>query len=488
MKRLFIYIFISCLLASCNNWLDIQPDASVDKKELFNTEDGFYEALNGVYTRCVQKDLYGGELAVGIPEALAQNYSNSVYDYTGYLKTSIFDFTDHNFRSRRDGVWSAGYNAITNCNLILENIEQKKEIFATGRYEMVKGEALALRAYIHFDLLRLFASSWLTGAAEKAIPYVDTYSNKVTPLSTVENVIGKVLADLNAAKTLLAQHDPITGSSYRVGFPGEEEATEEESNELFMQNRRHRLNYYAVCGALARVYLYKKDYSNAFINAGEVMNAKKFSWVDQETFLEANPAKKDRIMYNELVFGWYIAKQETELRKKFNSVSVGFYMNYNYTRSVYEVAGVGGEDYRFKGWFIQQTLSGNEQCYQIQKYLQDEKQNLHYLMMPGLRLSEMYYIAAECVYDTDPGQAWEYLNTVRFHRGIGTKLDENSGADFRQEILKEYRKETYAEGQLYFNYKRLNQSIVSESNVVYPAGPAIYLLPLPEDELEFANR
>lgn len=109
-------------------------------------------------------------------------------------------------------------------------------------------------------------------------------------------------------------------------------------------------------------------------------------------------------------------------------------------------------------------------------------------MIPGIRLSEMYYIAAESVYATDPGQAWEYFNTVRFHRGIGVVLNENSGADFITELLKEYRKETYAEGQLYFNYKRLNQSIVNESNLVYPAGPSIYRIPLPEDELEFANR
>ncbi|MFR7823997.1 MAG: hypothetical protein ACLU30_12970 [Odoribacter splanchnicus] len=35
-----------------------------------------------------------------------------------------------------------------------------------------------------------------------------------------------------------------------------------------------------------------------------------------------------------------------------------------------EVAGVGAEDYRFKAWFTQQTLVGNEPCYQVQKYLQ----------------------------------------------------------------------------------------------------------------------
>lgn len=488
MKQLLISIFILCLLSSCNNWLDIQPDASVSKEELFNSEAGFYEALNGIYTRSVQSDLYGGQLTIGIPEAFAQNYSNNVYDYTGYLKTSLFDFTDPTFRTRRDSIWIAGYKAITNCNLLLENIDQKKDIFSAHTYEIIKGEALALRAYIHFDLLRLFANPYLTGASSEAIPYVDSYSNRVTPISSVETVIGKVLADLNNAKALLAGHDPILNSSYVVGFPKEEGSTEESSHELFLQNRRHRLNYYAVCGTLARVYLYKKDYTNALSNVQEVIDSKKFTWLDPESFLEADPTKKDRIMYKEMIFGWYIAKQEEKFRENFNSVTIGFYMDYNYARSIYEVNGIGAEDYRFKSWFTQQSSSDSKPCYQIQKYLQDEKQNLCYLMMPGIRLSEMYYIAAESTYDTNPAQAWEYFNTVRFHRGIGTKLDENSGASFIQEILKEYRKEMYAEGQTYFNYKRLNQSIINESNVVYPAGPSIFLIPLPEDELEFANR
>ncbi len=488
MKRLFISMCLLAFLSSCNSWLDVQPDASVGKEELFNTESGFFEALNGVYTRCVQGDLYGLEFSVGLPEAMAQNYSNSVYDYTGYLKTSIFDFTDINFRNRRDGIWTAAYHAITNCNLILENIDQKKELFHTHNYEIIKGEALALRAYLHFDVLRFFASPYLTGANEEAIPYVDTYSNRVTSLSTVREIINKVLEDLNQAKELLKQHDPIIEKNYQVGFPGEEGATEESSTELFLQNRRHRLNYYAVCGTLARVYLYQQEYTQALSNALEVIDAEKFVWVNPEEFLEADITKQDRIMYKELVFGWDITQRETDLRDKFNTVTTGFYMNESYARSLYEVAGVGAEDYRFKAWFILSALTGNEPCYQIRKYLQDEDQNLHYLMMPGIRLSEMYYIAAECVYPTNPGDAWDYFNTVRYHRGIGVVLSENSGTDFIQEILKEYRKETYAEGQLYFNYKRLNQSIVNESNLVYPAGASIFRIPLPENELEFGNR
>lgn len=487
MKNLIYTILFLFILSSCNEWLDVQPEASVSDDDLFNTEEGFYEALNGVYTRCAQADLYGGEFTVGLPDVMAQNYTNSVYDYTDYMKTSIFDYTDPTFKSKRDGIWKAAYHAITNCNLILENIDLKKDVLSDGMYELIKGEALALRAYLHFDLLRFFAWSYREGASKDAIPYVDSYSNKVTPLSTVEEVITKALADLNEAKKLMAETDPILNAAYVVGYTDSEEATEEDNRNLFLQNRRHRMNYYAVCGELARVNLYKGDHTQALANALEVINSAKFPWTLPADFLESDVTLKDRIMYNELVFGWYAEAQTTNLYNRFSSATTGLFIGYDAGRSLYEVGGVGAEDYRFKGWFTQVSNSDGPR-YQIQKYMRDDDVNRHDLMAPAIRLSEMYYIAAESVYNTNPAKGWEYFNTVRFNRGIGTNLSEASGVTFITEILKEYRKEMYAEGQLFYAYKRLNQNITSQSNVVYPAGPAIYVIPLPDDEIEFGNR
>lgn len=487
MKNLIYFILFLFILTSCNEWLDVQPEASVSDDDLFNTEEGFYEAVNGVYTRCAQSDLYGGEFTVGLPEVMAQNYTNSVYDYTGYMKTSIFDYTDPTFKSKRDGIWKAAYHAITNCNLILENADVKKDVLSDDIYRLIKGEALALRAYLHFDLLRFFAWSYREGASQEAIPYVDSYSNRVTALSTVDEVIARVLADLNEAKTLMADTDPILETTYVVGYTDSDEATEEDNANLFLQNRRHRMNYYAVCGELARVNLYKGDHTQALANALEVINSEKFPWTVPADFLESDVTLKDRIMYNEVIFGWYAEAQTTALYNRFSSAVTGLYISYDAGRSLYEVGGVGAEDYRFKGWFTQ-VAGSDGASFQIQKYMRDDDANRHDLMAPALRLSEMYYIAAESVYASDPSKAWEYFNTVRFNRGIGTSLDESSGATFITEILKEYRKEMYAEGQMFYAYKRLNQNITGQSNVIYPAGAAIYVIPFPDDEIEFGNR
>ena len=490
MIKYFLFTAIaafSLLLTSCDSWLDVQPEASVGETELFSTREGFANALNGIYTRCAQSDFYGGEFSVGTPEALAQNYTNSVYDYTHYMKTSLFDYTDAYFKTRMDSVWSAAYSAIANCNLILQNIDNHQDLFSNSEYGMIKGEALALRAYVHFDMLRCFGSSYLTGADRAAIPYVTDYSNKVTPLSSVKEVTTKALKDLNEAKSLMSG-DPILSADYEVGYPDDDDQTETDDQNLFWQNRRHRMNYYAVCGELARIYLYVGDHTNALKNATEVIEANKFKWTDPSDFLASDPQQKDRIMYNELVFGWYADAQETNLYNRFNSSVNGQYVSYDAARNIYEVGGVGAEDYRFKAWFTLVSNSSSGNSYQISKYKRDDDVNLHPLMIPAIRLSELYYIAAECSYDSNPDQAWDYLNTVRFHRGIGTELSDSSGTSFETELLKEYRKETFAEGQYFFACKRLNRDIVSQTNVTYPASPEIYILPLPDDEIEFGNR
>lgn len=459
---------------------------------LFSTQEGFEEALLGVYTASTKSQLYGQELTSGTPDVLAQNYTFTDNDYLKYLQTSIYNFNDRDFMSRRDAIWSGLYHVIANCNLILANIDKKQNLFAGVNYNLVKGEALAMRAYLHFDLLRLFASANL-GAT--GIPYVTTYSKDITPMYGVSAVLDSAINDLTAAKQLLTV-DPILSASYVVGYPTVSdtlENTEERSKTLFLQNRRHRMNYYAVCGTLARAYLYKKDKANALLNALEVINSKKFPWTKNTDFLAADDKKKDRILYKELVFGWYIpgmAKTDKEIY--FQPSTSGMHMTENQAKIIYETGGVGADDLRYKQWFLMTGLSGGN-ILNILKYMQDlensaDDANLHYLMAPAIRLTEMYYIAAECSYATDPATAVAYLNTVRTRRGIGIGATVNNEEELYTELLKECRKECYAEGQIFYMYKRLNRPIISATGGLIPASDKVFVLPLPNDEILYGGR
>ncbi len=48
------------------------------------------------------------------------------------------------------------YKIVADVNSILQKIDQQKALFTGDNYRLIKGEALALRAFAHFDVLRMF--------------------------------------------------------------------------------------------------------------------------------------------------------------------------------------------------------------------------------------------------------------------------------------------------------------------------------------------
>lgn len=78
-------------------------------------------------------------------------------------------------------------------------------------YAVVRGEALAMRAYIHFDLLRLFAPYDFSSEAKPAIPYVKEARPAIAPQLTPAKFVEYALEDVNAAIALLKEDPILTG-------------------------------------------------------------------------------------------------------------------------------------------------------------------------------------------------------------------------------------------------------------------------------------
>ncbi|HEX8607469.1 MAG TPA: RagB/SusD family nutrient uptake outer membrane protein, partial [Pedobacter sp.] len=454
-KYLYIIAITLLVCSSCKKFLDVQPESDITKEQLFNTEDGFKEALNGVYNYCAGKDLYGDDLTFKNLELMAQNYAPG---NVSYKNIQSFLYADAGVIGDNDGLWSHGYRAIGYCNAILEAIDAKKDVFSGRNYDLVKGEALTLRAYLHFDMLRLFAPSYKNNPAAKAIPYVTTVTINSTPFATTTEILDKIIADLTAAKALL-KSDPILSSGYVVGYPNKtyagtvaekDKATEVSSGDIFIQNRRHRMNYYAACGELARVYLYKEDFAKSLENADEVINAKKFPWTTKEDFFNPFSNQRDRIFYPELIAGWYIPDSKKMLEEYFTQENAAFSPLVSQKDIIFERGTVGADDWRWMMWFTDVLSSNSPSRAYLRKFgvNPDEVGNAHPLMAPAIRLSEMYYIAAEASFDTDKAKAITYFNTVREHRGIGDGLPASiDKTEFLDKLVAECRKEFFAEGQ-----------------------------------------
>ncbi|WAC39002.1 RagB/SusD family nutrient uptake outer membrane protein [Pedobacter sp. SL55] len=482
MKK-YLILFISLIaLSSCKKFLDIQPESDVSKEELFSSEEGFKEALNGAYVGLASANLYGGNLTFSNLDIMAQNYQ---FTDANLIRIAAFDYSLASYVQKISVIWTNAYKQIGNLNQILSVIDQRKGLFRAQNYEIVKGEALALRAYMHFDLLRMFGTSYQNNPNFKAMPYVTTVETKPTPFSTVTEVLDKAIADLQEAKALLKGKDPILPASYVVGYPTDEDATELQNPSLFLQNRRHRMNYYAVAGTLARVYLYKNDKVNSLSNAKEVIESLKFPWTLQADFFADDITQRDRIFYNELIFGWYVPQSREQLVGLFSRNNPDYSATADQINAIYNLGTTGADDWRYKQWFRLVRDANQSDRFYLQKYITNTTPltNLHPLMAPALRLSELYLIAAEASFDTNPGAAVDYFNKFRAQRGIGATVSATiAKTDFINLLKGEYRKEFYGESQSFFMHKRLNLDIITTAGLIYPASDKIFVFPLPIEE------
>ncbi|MEH3114315.1 RagB/SusD family nutrient uptake outer membrane protein [Pedobacter terrae] len=458
-KFLAILVCLTAMLTSCKKYLDVNPKSSVSESQLFSSELGFQQALDGVYSLFASQNLFGDNLTMGFTSALAQNYAIPLNQR--FYDTATFNFTSEEVAGFGSSIWTNGYNAIAGANKVIQNTEKRRDVLSTSAYSRIRGEAVALRAYMHFELLRLFGPEYVSGISKKAIPYKKDVNQSTSVPLTTQNTVLAILADLNEAEQLLSKSDPILNGQ---------------------TNRNIKMNYYAVKALEARVYLFSGDKSKAFTAAKLVVDANKFPFV---TFgaATAEDQNKDRIYITEQIFGLRVANLKdwadpgyfrgaSNMRRPTTDY---FKLYEGSSTDIRYIAGIDVDDSNKAG------ITFCSKFWQTYPGINPSDDRLDQLV-PMIRLSEMYYILAECASTTTDGI--NYLNIVRENRNIKTPLASNlSQADLNDEITKEYQKEFHAEGQLFFYYKRKNITRMQFMTSDIPLSK--YVLPIPDQELEF---
>ncbi|WP_158563212.1 RagB/SusD family nutrient uptake outer membrane protein [Chitinophaga silvatica] len=462
---IYITIALGMLNSSCNKWLDVKPKAEVHQEQLFSTATGFKDALYGTYSLMGRNDIYGGEMTMGFMSVISHDY-DLTETRSFYYKANLHKYTELDTRGYIDKIWERSYNAISNANNILAQIDGKSSVFGADDYRLVKAEALGIRAYLHFDIFRLFAPAYDAANSKLLVPYITTISKTPTASSPAKQFIDQCFADLNLAETLLAD-DPIN-------------SPDKATNTDMATRRSNHFNIYAVKALKARIYLYIGDKVNALKYADEVINSKKFPLVVNSAV--SGPEERiDRTFSSEHVFSLYISDLVNNANMHFRTTDARYLLNNNSTavKALYEVNSGGSTDYRYV--YLWKLYNGTPFCSKFWQ-LDEAPSNIKYLM-PLIRVSELYYIAAECIQDTKAG--FNYLNQIREHRGRDPLNNSGTKEELQEEIRKEYRKEFFAEGQTFFYYKRLKITQLPDSNI--PGTDNVYVLPKPELETEYGK-
>lgn len=468
-KLKYMILCLSLFAVGCNDWLDVQPKSQVKEEDLFSSESGFRDALTGIYVLMGRVETYGGNSTMGFMDMLAQIYSKVATEYEDALQ---YNYKGDYVKGIVDTMWSTNYNAIANCNYLLQNIAKKGSVMSERVRSVVEGEALALRAFLHFDLLRGYAPSYKMGKDEPAIPYVQEVTNSPVAQSTVTQVLEYIIADLKAAQALLKPIDPIGPSFAEYEDKLEYGMDEYITDEGFWLYRKSRLNYYGVTALMARVYLWQENMTDALACAREVIDSKRFEFMNDsinKVSAYKNLSYIEKMARHEYISSLYVYDLKEGRSDMFFKTLAAYECIIAKQRKALIYSGMGLDlDVRSKNWFETPTGSSTEY---VNKYMRGTQ-------IPLLKLSEMYLIAAEASGDI------RYLETLRANRGYATD-PLPAGANLQEEITKEYLKEFIAEGQLFYYYKRRNMAILPITST--SMNRATYVLPVPDNELEFGN-
>lgn len=450
------------ILSGCADWIDVSPKTDVKADELFTSEDGFKSALTGIYGRMTKGENYGGNLTFTFLEQLVQRYDNyRTGTVTEESRADIYDYKNQeSSKSSIKTIWSNMYTNIANINNLLKNLETNGEAIITEGYrDLIKGEALGLRAFHYFDLLRLWGPVYSLDSTAKIIPWRDQFSFEKVPLIAANELAGKILNDLQQAEGLL-----------------EEDKMDYAYNpfETFVGERKHRMNKYAVKALMARVYLYIGNKTKAAEYARDV--------IDHCGLKLVRNNQKDVSMYGETLFCLGMFNMEEKLSEYWKNtllMNTELWISAENAEAVFEKTTCGINDIRYKKNYG--FIHGNNQL-MCRKYLGEEV--LMKEKIPLIRLSEMYYILAESV---SLDESITYINLVRNTRGISRIYDIQSSSNYTEEVrietlLKEYQKDFFAEGQFFYFLKRHDRKTFHRCPV---EEMTYYVFPLPDDEVEY---
>lgn len=492
---LFSFACAVLTLTSCSDWLNLNPQDEIKKEYLFSTGDGFRTALNGIYRKMSTFDMYGSNMTWGLMDAWAQYYhedvcpdrlSGSAMEYISKLAFKNAELVPYT-----NAMWRASWNVVANCNQLIQETEKADpSIFGYLDWEkqMILGEAIGLRAFVQFDLLRIYAPSPASvGFKEDTrtfIPYVKEYPSYISTHQTVEYCLEQIIADLERAQAIMQEVDKESNMSGATRF-----LIEPSSSKQFLGSRGYRLNYYAITAELARVYLYAGKNKEALVEAQILLKAR-----DEKGFFKAseypNFTDGNMKMYEDIIFALYSPTELVDWDQEMNHANDGSRDEYYLAMDGEVVKNLYGNE-RYDDWRFQYQLEPKEEgfYYRTLKYnKQSESKDTgkrNNCMIPMIRMSEIFYIAAEAIYDTNPEGAYYYLWWVKYGRGVslpGNPITDKTS--LIELLLNDARREFIGEGQLFYMYKRLHHPIYPRSTGTENILPTDENMVLPKPDSE----
>jgi len=482
--KMFNYKFLSILfgvliLSSCKkSFLDTFPTTAVAATDAVASTKNGYAALNGIHRiMYVQYDAQGqaGEGTNNIyrdllGEDIVYPLANGSTGLIGFLR-----WTTH--RNVNDGflryMYRYYYRIIANANVLINGIDAAEGPDADKK--IIKGQALAYRAWAHFQLVQLWGKRYVAGStnSQPGVPLLLTNILDGQPRASVEAVYEQVNKDLDDAIVLLEGYIR-TGSA-----------------------AKSNLNVSVARALKARVALTQQNWDVAATSAVAARSG--FPLMDTTAYKTGF----NNITNQEWIWG---SRQIDDHNTFFYSYFAYISANFNSTvirtqpRAINSVlwTAIPTTDIRKKMWDLTGANvpvppGGARVPYQNNKFLA-QSSSASMGDVPYIRAAEMYLIEAEArARQGQTAAAQTALFTLNKNRNASYVQSTSTGQTLINEVMFSRRIELWGEGFRFTDLKRLNlpldrtgipnhlAAIVSIFTV--PAGDNSWEWLFPQDEI-----
>ncbi|HMB64765.1 MAG TPA: RagB/SusD family nutrient uptake outer membrane protein [Eudoraea sp.] len=267
-----IGIFLGLLtIASCEKQLEVVPEDNVATNTVFNSFATINGAVVGIYSKNQSGDLNGN------PQLMSDFMADNVA-FVGSFPTlqEIDQFTTLATNTTIDNIWLDAYELIGAANNVIVNLPEVSPADVTGLTETDKtrfvAEAKFLRALTYFQLVNLFAQPYqVAGGGNLGVPIVTNpfeggdISEFQKERSTVNEVHAFIERDLLDAAAVLPSDNGLRAESG------------------------------AARALLARLYLYREEWTNAANFADQVINSGDYALATGYDFYDDNPGSPENI-------------------------------------------------------------------------------------------------------------------------------------------------------------------------------------------------
>ena len=473
---IIMFIIIVQFTIGCNDFLEVTPREEIAIEEQFSTYDGALQALNGTYLKTedlissnsfIYADLMGGNLTF----TPIRTGSNTGIINIFFQVEDIYNFNATAISSSFNDNYLNSYYIINSINNILFYTNSLNA--TTEQKNQLRAEALALRGFIHFNLLQLFSQNYnfTPGASHLGIVYADkTIIGGVDfpKRLTVAESYDRVVKDLTDAIALFTNQQSLQGPKYSF------------------------FNSINTKALLARVALQKRDWSLALTNANEVIATSGTTLLTAINYV--SEWEKPNLPVSEAILeftapladdGSIISSSISEYYKfiKSNNVIIdyGRYAASGDVMNLFEPGDIRRQAFIENQLPVKTTSGTNNQTFYFTKKFQDNPGTI------SIRLSEMYLILAEAQARLgNSSLALDALNVIRTRANIAALT---TPTNLLEQIFLERRRELCLEGHLFFDIARYGKNVTRNSgcissvcNLTYP-NPK-YVLPIPFDTLK----